>query len=31
VVVETAGLRGLYMVSISDSMGRSTTQKVVLK
>ncbi len=31
VVVETTGLRGLYMVSISDSMGRSTTQKVVLK
>jgi len=31
VVVETSGLRGLYMVSISDSMGRSTTQKVVLK
>jgi hypothetical protein len=31
VVVETAGLHGLYMVSISDNLGRSTTQKVVLK
>ncbi len=30
-VVDATGLNGLYLVHISDSLGRSTTQKVVLK
>jgi hypothetical protein len=31
VVVDLTGMRGIYLVNIQDSMGRTATQKVVLK
>jgi len=31
VVVDLTGMRGVYLVNIQDSMGRTATQKVVLK